>query len=432
VLPGDAALIIEPGRMTLASMLKQAGYRTGVVGKWHLGLGTGNIDWNGDIKPGPLELGFDYCFLMPATGDRVPCVYVENHRVVGLDPSDPIRVSYKEPVGNDPTGKEHPELLKLHPSHGHDQTIVNGVSRIGSMSGGKSARWIDEDMADVFTAKAKSFIEQHASAHAAEPFFLYFATHDIHVPRRPHARFKRKSGLGARGDAILQFDWCVGEILATLDRLKLADNTLVIVSSDNGPVLDDGYIDGAEARLSGHQPAGELRGGKYSNFEGGTRVPFITRWPNHIPPGVSDALICQMDLLASLADLTGQTLVQNSGATARAATAGSPNSAPDRSVVMDSENMLDALLGDSAKGRDILIEHAGVLAIRQGNWKLIEPSNRPKRNDKTNINLGNDSSPQLYNLDPSPRELQYQNVASDRPTKVAELMKLLEQIRAPR
>jgi hypothetical protein len=152
VLPGDAPLIIEPGRTTIASVLHDAGYKTGIIGNgtsdWAL-----QPDWNGDIKPGPLELGFDYCFLMPATGDRVPCVYVENHRVVGLDPRDPLKVSFKEYVGNEPTGKDHPELLDLQPSHGHDQTIVNGVSRIGYMSGAKAARWSDEDMADTYVRK---------------------------------------------------------------------------------------------------------------------------------------------------------------------------------------------------------------------------------------------------------------------------------------
>ena len=172
-------------------LLQQAGYTTGCVGKWHLGLSTGKPDWNSEIKPGPLEVGFDYSFIIPATGDRVPCVYVENRRVVGLDPRDPIRVSYQEKVGDEPTGRERPDLLRVKPSHGHADTIVNGISRIGFMTGGKSARWVDEDMADTFTRNALDFIERDRK----NPFFLYFATHDIPVPRVPHPRFAGKSGI---------------------------------------------------------------------------------------------------------------------------------------------------------------------------------------------------------------------------------------------
>ena len=181
VLPGNAPLIISLGRPTLASVFQKAGYVTGVVGKWHLGLGKANLDWNGEIKPGPLEIGFDYSFLIPATGDRTPCIYVENHRVVGLDPNDPIQVSYDRPIGNDPTGREHPELLKLHPSQDHDQTIINGISRIGYMSGGKAARWVDEDMADVITHKAVTFINKNKD----RPFFLYFPHMTFTCPACP-------------------------------------------------------------------------------------------------------------------------------------------------------------------------------------------------------------------------------------------------------
>jgi arylsulfatase A-like enzyme len=375
ILPGNAELIIQPGRTTVPSLLQRAGYTTGVVGKWHLGLGgKGGPDWNGEIKPGPRELGFDYSFLMPATGDRVPCVYVENQRVAGLDPKDPIRVSYDKPIGNEPTGKDHPELLKMHPSHGHDQTIINGISRIGYMTGGKAARWVDEDRADLFTRKAIAFIEQNKD----KPFFLYFATHDPHVPRVPHARFVGKSGCGVRGDVIVEFDWCVGELLSTLERLDLSRRTLVILSSDNGPVVDDGYRDGAVAHLDGHRPAGPLRGGKYSIFEGGTRIPLITWWPKHIEPGVSDALVCHVDFLASFAALTGQKLAAGEGP--------------------DSRNVLPALLGQSKKGRDELLEHAGVLALREGAWKYIEPGRGPKRDANTSTELGTDPGGQLYQL----------------------------------
>ena len=173
ILPGDAALVIDTDRVTLPSMLKKAGYATGVVGKWHLGLGPkGGPDWNGEIRPSPNDVGFDASFIMAATGDRVPTVYVENRRVAGLDPADPIRVSYAKPLGDDPTGRTHPELLtKMRPSHGHDQTIVNGISRIGYMTGGTAALWKDDDMADVFTKRIvrPSALERRVAAlHAPE------------------------------------------------------------------------------------------------------------------------------------------------------------------------------------------------------------------------------------------------------------------------
>lgn len=273
ILPGNASLIIKPGRNTLPAMLQKAGYKTAAVDKWHLGLGDKEIDWNGDIKPGPNEIGFDYSFIMAATTDRVPCVFVENHRVIGLDPKDPISVNYAKNFPGEPTGRENPELLKMKPSHGHDMSIVNGISRIGYMKGGKAALWTDENMADIFTGKAVKFIEDNKD----RPFFLYFALHDPHVPRVPHPRFVGKSGMGPRGDSIIQADWCVGEVLNTLEKLKLAENTMVILSSDNGPVIDDGYKDQAVELLGDHKPAGPLRGGKYSKFDAGTRVPFIVR-----------------------------------------------------------------------------------------------------------------------------------------------------------
>jgi arylsulfatase A-like enzyme len=404
VLPGNAALIIEPGRPTLAGVFQRSGFATGVVGKWHLGLGlSGGPDWNGEIRPGPNDLGFDSSFIMAATGDRVPTIYVENRRVVGLDRADPIAVSYDQPVGKTPIGREHPNLLKVHPSHGHDQTIVNGISRIGYMSGGTAALWKDEDMADVFTRQAVGFIERQR----ANRFFLFVALHDPHVPRVPHPRFVGATPLGPRGDAIAQLDWSVGEILSTLDRLNLTSNTLVVFTSDNGPVIDDGYQDGAVEKLGDHTPAGPFRGGKYSNFEAGTRVPFIVRWPARVKPAVSGALISQVDLIASLSALLGAPLKD-----ARA---------------RDSEDVLPALLGTSANGRSVLVEQAGSLSLRQGHWKYIAPGKGPKINPNTRTELGNDLEPQLYDLAVDPGERV--NLAPKQPDKIRELASVLDRIR---
>lgn len=412
VLPGNAALIIEPGRTTLASVFQRAGYTTGVVGKWHLGLGPkGGPDWNGEIRPGPMDIGFDSSFIMAATGDRVPTVYVENRRVAGLDPADPIKVQYGAPLGDWPTGRGNPELLKMHPSHGHDQTIVNGVSRIGYMTGGKAALWKDEEMSDVFTGKATAFIEQNR----AKPFFLFFALHEPHVPRLPHPRFAGATSMGPRGDAIAQLDWSVGQVLATLDRLKLTRDTLVLFTSDNGPVVDDGYHDQAVEKLGDHTPAGPLRGGKYSTFEGGTRVPFVVRWPARVKPAVSGALISQVDLLASFAALVGPPA------------AGADNTR----AKMDGENVLPALLGTSRTGRAVVVQQSGNrLALRQGSWKYIAPSQGPRIQQNTNTELGNDPEPQLYDLS---RDLgERTNVAAAHPEKVRELSAHLESIRGAR
>jgi arylsulfatase A-like enzyme len=404
VLPGDAPALIRPGRVTVASLLKERGYRTAVIGKWHLGLGDGKVDWNGEIKPGPLEVGFDECFIIPATGDRVPCVYVENHRVYGLDPKDPIRVSYEGPLDDQPTGRTHPHLLKMKFSHGHDMTIVNGISRIGYMSGGKAALWNDETMAETLAARADAFIGRNAQ----RPFFLYFSTHDIHVPRSPHPRFRNSTPMGARGDVIAQLDWCLGRIVESLERRGLLQNTLLVVSSDNGAVVDDGYQDEAVEKLGSHRPNGPLRGGKYSNFEGGTRVPLIVHWPARVKPGVSDALISQVDLLRCFARLIGADLPPGAGP--------------------DSEDLLPALLGESKKGRQWLVEQASVLSLRDGAWKYIPPSKGSKWNTNTNTELGNDPEPQLYDLSTDLGETK--NLAAQQPERVKRMAEILEKIRS--
>ncbi len=405
IAAGDAAAIIDPDTVTLASILQPSGYKSSVIGKWHLGLGNGNLDWNGEIKPGPLELGFDECFLVPATGDRVPTVYVENHHVLGLDPADPLRVSYKEPIGDEPTGAEHPELLRQKLDHGHDNTIHNGISRIGYMSGGNAARWNDEDMADLLTKRACDFIDRQANA--KQPFFLYFALHDIHVPRTPQVRFVGSTTMGPRGDVITQADWCVGEVLQQLDSLGLTDNTLVIFTSDNGAVLNDGYKDEAVEKLGDHDPSGGFRGGKYSIFEGGTRIPMLVRWPGKIKPGqVSQALMCQVDYAACFASIVGMTL------------------RPGECI--DSREYVPAMCGLDDRGRWFLIEQAGTIALRHGSWKYIVPAAGAAMT-KTATETGLSKEPQLYDLETDPKE--QNDVAFKNPKRVAEMVDVLERLK---
>jgi arylsulfatase A-like enzyme len=336
IASGLAGLLIAPGRTTLASVLQKAGYKTGVVGKWHLGLGTAPTDYNSTIKPGPLDLGFDYSWILPATGDRVPCVWVENDRVVSLDPTDPIKLDYSV-------------------KRGEKGSFVNGIPRIGSQTGGKAALWKDEEMSFVIAGKSCDFMDRSKG----KPFFLFMSTHNIHVPRAPNPMFKGKSDCGVRGDAIVEFDWMVGQVLDRLDKLGLAENTLVILSSDNGGINDDNGPDkvhgiGDPDATNGHKQNGPLRGTKGTVFEGGTRVPFIVRWPAKVKAGVSDALLSQMDLLASFAALTGQEI---------------PNG-----QAQDSENHLDALLGETKTGREFLVEQSNngaPFGFRHGTWKLI-------------------------------------------------------------
>ncbi len=405
IAAGDAALIIKPHRYTLPKMLRQAGYTTGAVGKWHLGLGeeTGTQNWNRRVAPGPKEIGFDYSYIMAATGDRVPCVYMENQRVVNLDPSDPIQVSYSKNFEGEPTGKENPELLtklKPSPNHGHDQSIVNGISRIGYMKGGKSALWEDENIADSITLRAVRFIEKNKD----KPFFLYFGTNDVHVPRYPHQRFRGKTDMGHRGDAIVQFDWSVGQVVRALKEAGVYENTLIIVSSDNGPVVDDGYADQAVAKLKNHKPWGPFRGGKYSTFEAGTRVPFIIHWAGKVEQQTSSALISQIDMLATLAHLI--------------------QTKTPAETSLDSQNQLPAWLGKDKKGRDYIIGAGNSLTVSTREWKYIEPNNANPYNALTNIELGNNPEEQLYNMHCDRGE--YDNVAKENPQIVKTLKSILE------
>lgn len=412
ILPGDAPLMIGREEATLPGMLRRAGYRTGVVGKWHLGLGSGikPLDWNGELDATPNDVGFDYSYIMAATNDRVPCVYVENRRVVGLDPADPLEVTYDwaKAFSGEPTGRDNPERLRLKHSHGHDGTIVNGVGRIGHMRGGQAALWNDETMAETFLEKAVEFVSEKPD----QPFFLYYAFHQPHVPRLPGPRFQGATPHGARGDVIVEMDWCVGEMLATLDRLGLRDHTIVIFSSDNGPVLDDGYQDRAEELRGSHQPAGPLRGGKYSLFDGGTRVPFLLSWPGTVPAGETDALVCHVDCHATFAAMVGQPLAAGE--------------APD------SFDVGPALFGKSDHGRDELVVE-GINAktvLRQRDWVYIPPHAGPAVSAHTHIELGNSAEAQLYDLS---RDLgQISNLAAQRPDLVRAMAGRLQELRQTR
>lgn len=393
ILPGDAPLIIDTAQYTLPKLMKEVGYVTGAIGKWHLGMGSGKVDWNKTIRPAAPEVGFDYSCLIAATNDRVPTVFIENGKVVGLEAADPIEVDYEHNFDGEPTAITHPEMLKMQWAHGHNQSIVNGIPRIGFMKGGKAARWVDEDMADYFMGKIKHFLNENRQ----KPFFLYFGLHQPHVPRTPNARFVGSTAMGARGDAIMEADWCVGELVSELEKLALLENTIIIFTSDNGPVLNDGYKDFAQERTGNHDPCGGLRGGKYSLFDAGTHVPFFVFWKGKISPKRSDALVCQMDLLASFSGLFKHSLKGS----------------------YDSENLLSAFLGQSAAGRkNLIVEAQGKLAIRQGDYILLPPYSGPERN-LTGNELGN--MPEFCLYDIASDAAQMHNVAAQHPEKSEEL-----------
>ena len=261
-------------------------------------------------------------------------------------------------------------MLTMKWHHGHNGSIVNGIPRIGYMKGGNPAKWIDTDMVNRFLGKAQNYVKTHKG----NPFFLYYAMRQPHVPRTPNPRFVGKSGMGPRGDVILEADWAIGEFIKTLKEEGLLDNTFIVFSSDNGPVLNDGYYDDAVEKLGNHDPKGGLRGGKYSIFEAGTRVPFITYWKGVIKPQVSNAIVCQMDLMASIADLLGA-----------------------KETSTDSKNLLNTLLGNSENGRDhLIIEATGKTALRSGNWLYIPAYQGKNCREAVGREVGNFPYEQLY------------------------------------
>jgi len=321
-------LIIDENKKTVADIMKDDGYATACIGKWHLGFGEDTPNWNGDLKPGPLELGFDYYFGMPVVNSHPPFVYVENHRVVGLDANDPFV------YGQLPKTKVIEEKRKL--------DDIGGAEKAHDL-------YDDYQVGTTLAGKAVSWIKMHKD----EPFFLYFPTTNIHHPFTPHTRFQGTSEAGRYGDFVHELDWIVGEVTRTLEEEGLADNTLIIFTSDNGGMINLG---GQEAWNRGHQQNGDLLGFKFDAWEGGHRVPFIARWPGKIPAGsVSNQLISTVDLMATLAAVTGQELKDDD--------------APD------SFNILPALTGDTAKVvRDHLVLaplRKAHLSLRSGDWVYI-------------------------------------------------------------
>lgn len=415
VAAGDAAMIVTPEQYTVADVFKEAGYTTAAFGKWHLGLGaeSGKQDWNAPISPALADIGFDYSYIMAATADRVPCVFIENGKVADYDTEAPIYVSYRRNFEGEPTGRENPELLyNLKHSHGHDMSIVNGIGRIGYMKGGGKALWKDENIADSITSHAVDFIK----ANSERPFFIYFATNDVHVPRFPHPRFRGATDMGLRGDAIAQFDWSVGEIVRALEEQGVLENTLIILSSDNGPVLDDGYADAAEELVGDHSPTGGLRGGKYSTFEGGTRVPFIVHWPAMIKsPAVKDGLVSQIDFLDVMAVVAG---VSDGNSL-------SPDGAPAEAMTW---------LGADDNSRPFAVEMAAnhTLSLIMFGWKYIEPKGGPAMVPwGPKIETGYSTEPQLFRMVGGEYD-EENNMAAENPAMVNGMKSVLETIRNER
>ncbi len=405
-----AGLIIDPAKTTIASLLKRQGYATACIGKWHLGFGpkSQQPDWNAPLKPGPRELGFDWFFGLPTVSSHAPFVLVENDRVLGLDPADPLV------FGGVPPTQPFPEkILTANP-----------------VSGGKAAHALyqDEQLGTQFTEKAVAWIREKQSA----PFFLLFATPNIHHPFTPHPRFKGTSEAGRYGDYIHELDWMVGELLKTLDELKLAENTLVIFTSDNGGMLNEG---GQDAWRAGHRANGDLLGYKFGAWEGGHRVPFIARWPGKIPRGsTSTDLICSIDLFATFAAIGRQPLTAAEGP--------------------DSFNILPALTGSPAKP---IREHLVLapftpkaITLRSGSWVYISAqgdggfagprggpgsvafSQRVNSDITPDGKIKSDAPPdQLYDLATDPQ--QTKNIVRERPEIAERLRAELQRHRdAPR
>ena len=375
VLDGYSPALIEGGRLTVASLLQRHGYRTAIVGKWHLGLGpAGPTDYGQPLRPGPNAVGFEHFFGIPASLDMAPYVFVENERPVE-SPTDSIAAS----VGRRRGG--------------------NGFWRAGPIA----LRFRHIDVVGRLTDEAVGFIEgQQASD---RPFFLYFPFSAPHTPWLPTAEFAGISEAGPYGDFAAQVDAAIGSVLDALAGSGFGDNTLVIVTSDNGAHWLESDID-----EHGHRANGELRGQKADIWEGGHRVPFIARWPGRIAAGSSSAeTVSLVDLLATVAEIVGDALP------------------PD--AAEDSYSLLPVLVGErfDTPLREATVHHSlhGMFSIRQGPWKLILGRGSGGFTEPRLLEPGpGEPRGQLYNLDEDPAETA--NLYEAYPDVVARLRDLLQ------
>ncbi|WP_442512195.1 sulfatase family protein [Novipirellula sp. SH528] len=330
-------LLIDTNKMTIASLLKQKGYHTSCFGKWHLGFGEKIADYAKPLRPGPLELGFDYYFGVPVVNSAPPYVFVENDTVVGMTADDPIVYLGRK------AGEKATPITPLTREHG---------ARVGNWFGGAKAAhklYNDFELGTELAKRATEWIGERGD----DPFFMYLATTNIHHPFTPHPRFQGTSQCGLYGDFIHELDWIVGEVVNSLEAKGVADNTLIIFTSDNGGMFNHG---GQHAFKDGHRQNGDLLGFKFGVWEGGHRIPFIAKWPGKIHPNtVSDQLISNLDMLATLAAITGQDV--------------------EPAQLADSVNILPALVTDTETPvRDHLVllpRYATHVSVRKGKWMYI-------------------------------------------------------------
>jgi arylsulfatase A-like enzyme len=381
-LPHHAPLLIDPARLNLASMLKGQGYRTAAIGKWHLGYGNQTTtDYTQPLRPGPLELGFDYHFGVPSNHGDMTGIFVENDRVLGLRSAklDPVSLP-KRPKGGTFLGLDAPQR-------------------------------VDEDVTPTLTDRAVAWLEQQDNTH---PFFLYYTPVAVHEPITPSAETRGTSSLGSFGDFIHDLDRSVGAVLAALERKGLTQNTIVLFTSDNGGVFAPTQERPETVAIrAGFMPNGPLRDGKVGCYEGGYRVPYIVRWPGHVPAGTtSNEMIGLVDTMATVAAIIHETLP------------------PPSIAAPDSYNILPVWQGQKHEPiRPDMITHScfGIFSIRQGNWKYLEGKPAPGLPQRILQIRKKDFQPRLFDLAADLKE--EHDLLAQQPEVAARLQKLLDQQR---